>query len=379
VRVMITMGTRPEAIKLAPVVRQLLATADAEVVMCTTGQHREMLTQVLVTFGLQPDHQLNLFEHGQSLAALTAKAVESLSRTIAEVEPDVTVVQGDTTSTFGAALASYYADIPVAHVEAGLRTSDPRSPYPEEMNRRLTTRLASLHLAPTQSNKRNLVEERVHAGDIVVTGNTVIDALLWAAAVPGVELPEPLRQGLDSGRPVLLVTAHRRESWGAGMRSVGAALDTVARQNPDWLIVFPIHRNPVVRRDILTTLGAPANVLLVEPLGYLEFAQLLSQSRIVLTDSGGIQEEAPSLGKPVLVLRDNTERPEAVEAGTVRLVGTMESDVVKEVQTLIDNEHAYEKMARAVNPYGDGSAAERVMGALQWRFLGGPRPQEFRP
>jgi UDP-N-acetylglucosamine 2-epimerase (non-hydrolysing) len=377
-RVFIVMGTRPEAIKLSPVAQHLSADERFDVVVATTGQHHEMLTQVTDTFEVSFDVNLDLFVHGQTIPALTSRAVDRASVAIREANPDVVIVQGDTTSAFAAALAAFYEDTPVAHVEAGLRTGDPRSPYPEEMNRRLITQLGDLHLAPTETNRSNLLREGVAADAIVVTGNTVIDALLWATRLDPDDAPE-LRDALSDGPPTILVTAHRRESWGAPMRSISAALAEIAAANPEWLITFPIHRNPLVRADIAPAIADFDNVVLIEPLDYLTFAQLMKRSTIVLTDSGGIQEEAPSLGKPVLVMRDKTERPEAVTAGTVRLVGTQTEDVVAAVQRLISDQAAYDAMARAVNPYGDGQACPRIAEALRWRYTGSERPSEFVP
>jgi len=306
-------------------------------------------------------------------------ALPGLAGLVADDRPDAVVVQGDTTTAFAGALAGFYAGVPVVHVEAGLRTGDPRAPFPEEINRRLITQLTDLHLVPTPVNRANLEAEGVDASRIVITGNTVIDALLWTVA-RGADYGDPRLAGLDTDpRQVLVVTAHRRESWGTSMEAIGLAVADLARAEPDLLIVFPIHPNPVVREAIVPAVDDLDNVIMLEPLGYGAFAALLRRAHIVLTDSGGIQEEGPSLGKPVLVMRDTTERPEAVEAGTVRLVGTGRATIVASVLELLRDEGAYRAMARAVNPYGDGRAAERTVAAMAHHFGFGPPAVEFAP
>jgi UDP-N-acetylglucosamine 2-epimerase (non-hydrolysing) len=378
-RVMAIFGTRPEAIKVAPVIAELERSPQFEPVVVVTGQHREMLAQVLELFSITPHHDLELCRPGQTLTSVTTGALEGLTALLEAERPDAVVVQGDTTTTFAGALAAFYQQIPVVHLEAGLRTGLRYSPFPEEINRCLTTRLASLHLAPTLGNKMNLVSENVEPASIIVTGNTVIDALLDVCRRPG-GYGDPALAGLDDDRRrVVLVTAHRRESWGDGHASVGRAVAELARTEPDVLVVFPIHRNPVVRETIAPSLEGLDNVKLIEPLAYQGLVKLMQRSSLILTDSGGIQEEGPSLGKPVLVTRDTTERPEAVAAGTVRLVGTDESQIIGAVRTLLHDPEQYAAMANAVNPYGDGRAAQRTVAALAHLLAGGPRPDEFMP
>ena len=378
-RVLVVFGTRPEAIKLAPVLVQLERSPLFEPVVVVTGQHREMLAQVLDLFSIVPDHDLEILEPRQSLTSITTRALAGLEPFFATARPDAVIVQGDTSTTFAAALEAFYHRVPVVHVEAGLRTCDLDSPYPEEANRQLTARLTSLHLAPTLGNKANLVAENIDPTSIVVTGNTVVDALLQAVELSG-DYGDPALADLDEDRRrVILVTAHRRESWGEGHAAIGRALAEIARTEPDVLIVFPIHRNPIVREQIQPAVADLANVRIVEPLEYRGLVRLMRRAHLVLTDSGGIQEEAPSLGKPVLVLRDTTERPEAIAAGTVRLVGTEETNIVGAVRTLLHDETEYAAMANAVNPYGDGYAAERTVAALAHFFGHGERPEEFAP
>jgi UDP-N-acetylglucosamine 2-epimerase (non-hydrolysing) len=378
-RILVVFGTRPEAIKLAPVLGKLEQSALFRPVVAVTGQHREMLEQVLDLFSIVPDYDLDILEPRQSLTSITTRSLAGLEQIFARERPDAVVVQGDTTTTFVGALAAFYARVPVVHVEAGLRTRNVDAPFPEEANRQLTSRLASLHLAPTLGNKANLMAEDIAPEKIVVTGNTVVDALLDVAAIDN-DYGDPALADLDADpRRVILVTAHRRESWGEGHAAIGRALAEIARTEPDVLVVFPIHRNPVVRDHIVPTVSGLGNVRVVEPLEYAGLVRLMQRSDLILTDSGGIQEEGPSLGKPVLVLRETTERPEAVAAGTVRLVGTEEANVVGAVRTLLHDDHEYAAMATAVNPYGDGRAAERTVAALEHFFGLGPRPEEFTP
>jgi UDP-N-acetylglucosamine 2-epimerase (non-hydrolysing) len=368
-RVMVVFGTRPEAIKVAPLIQALAAGPWSRPVVAVTAQHRRILDQVLQLFDICPEYDLDIMRSGQTLTDVTVGALGGLGLVLADAAPDLVVVQGDTTTTFAAALAGFYRQVPVVHLEAGLRTGNVLSPYPEEMNRRLTTQLASLHLAPTPTARANLLAEGVAPGSVVVTGNTVIDALHMTV---GRRVPYRDQQlaGLDSDpRPVLVVTAHRRESWGEPMAAIGAALASLARYHQDLLIVLPVHPNPRVRHVLLPAVAGLANVLVVEPLAYGEFARLLDRATIVLTDSGGVQEEAPSLGKPVLVMRDTTERPEAVAAGTARLVGTDHDRIVANVDSLLQDADAYAAMANSVNPYGDGRAAERSCQAMA-RLLG---------
>ena len=379
-RVMAIFGTRPEAIKLAPVLTALRSSDELEPVIVVTGQHREMLQQVLDLFGIEPHHDLDLCRPRQTLTSITTGALTGLEPIFAAERPDAVLVQGDTTTTFVGGLGAFYQQIPVFHLEAGLRTLDLSSPYPEEANRQLTSRIASLHLAPTLGNKTNLVAENVDPERIVVTGNTVVDALLQAVELCH-DYGDPDLAGLDADpRRVVLVTAHRRESWGEGHAAIARAVAEIATTEPDVLVVFPIHRNPVVRDAIVPVLGRLDNVRIVEPLGYGGLVKLMQRAHLILTDSGGIQEEGPSLGKPVLVLRDTTERPEAVAAGTVRLVGTAESNIVGATRTLLHDEDEYRSMANAVNPYGDGRAAERSVAAMAHFFgLTDRRPDEFTP
>jgi UDP-N-acetylglucosamine 2-epimerase (non-hydrolysing) len=380
VRVMVIFGTRPEAIKLAPVIRDLTASRDFAVVTVSTAQHRAMLDQVTRLFEITPDVDLDLMRDRQTLVDTTCRALSGLELVVAERQPDLILVQGDTLTTFSAALAGHCRQVPVAHLEAGLRTDERYSPFPEEMNRRLTTQLASLHLAPTATSKENLLREGVDPATVCVTGNTVIDALLWTVRSPGDGFGDGALATLAaSDRRVLLVTAHRRESWGEPLAAVGRAVAGIARREPALQVVLPLHANPVVRECILPSVEGLENVLVTGPLAYPDFVRLLSRAHLVLTDSGGIQEEAPSLGKPVLVMRRDTERPEGVEAGTARLVGTDERKIVAAVLGLLHDEAAYERMSRAVSPYGDGRAAQRVVAALK-HFVGrGPAPEQFAP
>lgn len=363
-KVLAVYGTRPEAIKMAPIVAQIEAASDLDVVVAVTGQHREMLDQVNELFGIVPDYDLNIMSHGQSLSGIFARVLDGLDPILVTERPEAVIVQGDTTTSTAAALAAFYRQIPVVHLEAGLRSNDISSPFPEEANRKLTTQIAALHLAPTQVSKANLLAEGVRADDIAVTGNTVIDALLMTVGKP-VEFTDPILEKRLLDRPrVLLVTTHRRENWGGAMEAVGRALARLARNFPDVQIVLPAHLNPVVRDAVLPSLEGLVNVTVTAPLPYGEFTRLLSLATVVLSDSGGVQEEAPSLGKPVLVLRDNTERPEAVDAGTVRLIGTGEDRIVDEVSRLLNDRAAYATMASASNPYGDGTAARKALSAM---------------
>ncbi|HEY2430362.1 MAG TPA: UDP-N-acetylglucosamine 2-epimerase (non-hydrolyzing) [Acidimicrobiales bacterium] len=378
-RIMVVFGTRPEAIKLAPLVLGLRDHPRFDVITTVTAQHRGLLDQVLDVFGIVPDDDLDILQTGQTLVDVTTRALTGLVAAIERDHPDAVVVQGDTTTAFAGALGAFYAGVPVAHVEAGLRSGDIHAPFPEEMNRRLTTQLTALHLAPTPSARDNLVREGVPRDAVVVTGNTVIDALRWAVAQDE-PFTTPALTDLDTDdRPVLLVTAHRRESWGAGMRDIAAALRAIAEAEPGLLIVFPIHPNPVVRDTIVPVTAGLANVRIIEPLAYGEFARLIARSTLILTDSGGLQEEGPSVGKPVLVMRDVTERPEAVASGNVALVGTDRTRIVGSVLRLLRQPHDYARMAGAVNPYGDGRAVSRCMGALLHLLDGEPPPEEFRP
>ncbi|MBM3946875.1 MAG: UDP-N-acetylglucosamine 2-epimerase (non-hydrolyzing) [SAR202 cluster bacterium] len=376
-KVLVVFGTRPEAIKLAPVIVALRSEPRAEVVAVSTGQHRQMLDQTLDQFSLRPDEDLDLMRPEQTLPDLTARALQAVGGVLRRARPSVLVVQGDTTTVLAAALAAYYEGVPVAHVEAGLRTGDPRSPFPEEMNRRLCDALSDVLFPPTETAKRCLLSEGFPADRMLVTGNTVIDALLQVAAhvrllesAPGVgpELAQRLATLCGSGRRVVLVTGHRRESFGDGIRNVALALRALAERNRDVEVIYPVHLNPNVQRPVHELLQSCDRVHLVPPLPYSAFVWLMQRCYLVLTDSGGIQEEAPALGKPVLVTRDTTERPEAVEAGTARLVGTRTDTIVKAAEQLLHERGEYEKMARAVNPFGDGKASGRIVRALMERY-----------
>jgi UDP-N-acetylglucosamine 2-epimerase (non-hydrolysing) len=367
---LVVFGTRPEAIKMAPVVKalQTVDRVKLTVNVCVTAQHRSMLDQVLDLFSIKPDFDLDLMKNRQDLTQITVGVLSGLQGVLAECKPDLVLVHGDTTTTFAASLAAYYQQIDVAHVEAGLRTRNIYSPWPEEMNRRLTGGIARYHFAPTEQAKQNLLAEAVPTENIYVTGNTVVDALLETTqkiqADPG--LAESLARRfdfLDPAKKLILVTGHRRESFGQGFENICIALRRIAERN-DIQIVYPVHLNPNVSTPVKRTLGGLNNVFLLDPLEYLPFVYLMSRSYLIITDSGGIQEEAPSLGKPVLVMRDTTERPEAVDAGTVRLVGTDSDRIVAETLGLLDDNAQYQHMARAHNPYGDGLAARRIVGEL---------------
>lgn len=361
-------GTRPEAIKLCPVALELRRRSEFLVRMCATAQHRELLDQVLENFGMEPDYDLDLMRPGQTLAQTTSRVLGALEAVLKDAEPDMVLVQGDTTTTLCGALAAFYERVPVGHVEAGLRTWDRRQPFPEEINRLLTSRLASLHFAATAWAARNLRAEGVDPASIVVTGNTGIDAVLWVrdrledGTLAGRAWPE-----LDGTRKLVLVTAHRRESFGAGLERICAALAKLAERE-DVQVVYPVHPNPNVRAPVERLLGGRANIVLLEPLQYVPFVDLMRRAWLLITDSGGIQEEGPSLGKPILVLREKTERPEAVEAGTVRLVGTETERIVAEAARLLEDRHEYERMARVHNPYGDGRASARIADAIRSFF-----------
>ncbi|WP_419720494.1 non-hydrolyzing UDP-N-acetylglucosamine 2-epimerase [Kocuria marina] len=370
-------GTRPEAIKMAPIVTALQNSDQFECVVTVTGQHREMLDQVNEIFGITPDHDLNIIQPRQTLNGVLTRTVEGLDRIFEDTPPDAVVVQGDTTTSTAAAIAAFYRGIPVIHAEAGLRSFNLFSPFPEEANRKITSQITSLHLAPTTTSKENLLREAITEEDIVVTGNTVIDALLHTVEQQLPFTDPQLEKIASSGKRVLLVTTHRRENQGEAMRGVGRALARIADAEPELIIVLPAHRNPVVREAVLPAIEGKPNVVVTEPLAYGEFTRMLSVAHVVLTDSGGVQEEAPSLGKPVLVMRENTERPEAVTAGTVKLIGTDEERIVTEVDRLLNDDAAYHEMANAVNPYGDGKAAERSLAAIEQMFDVGRRVADF--
>lgn len=363
-------GTRPEAIKMAPLVHALAKDPHFEAKVCVTAQHREMLDQVLKLFSIVPEYDLNIMQPGQGLTEITCRILEGLKPVLESFKPDVVLVHGDTTTTMAASLAAFYQRIPVGHVEAGLRTGDLSSPWPEEGNRTLTGHLATYHFAPTETSRQNLLRENIADNRIAVTGNTVIDALFWVR--DRVLSDEVLRNELTqrypflaNGKKMILVTGHRRESFGRGFEQICHALAEIAANNPDVQIVYPVHLNPNVSEPVKRILGHVENVMLIEPQDYLPFVWLMNRAWLILTDSGGIQEEAPSLGKPVLVMRDMTERPEAVSAGTVCLVGTDSQRIVNEVTRLLQDESAYQAMSRAHNPYGDGQACHRILSALK--------------
>lgn len=368
-KVMTVFGTRPEAIKMCPLVLEMRKHPDEiEPLVAVTAQHREMLDQVLHLFGIIPDYDLNIMSAGQTLYDVTEKALRGLQKVLEEAKPDLVLVHGDTTTTFAGALAAFYAQIPVGHVEAGLRTGNKYSPFPEEMNRKLTGALADYHFAPTATSKANLLRENVPEAKIVVTGNTVIDALKTTVKKDYRFDDDALHEVLDSGKRLILMTTHRRENLGEPMRHVYKALCEVLRTHPGVEAIFPVHKNPKVRQIVDEELGHLPQVHLIEPLDYEPFANLMARVDIVLTDSGGIQEEAPALGKPVLVLRDTTERPEAVSAGTVKLIGTAYEDVLRETNLLLDDAVHYRSMAEAVNPYGDGEACARIVNRILKEF-----------
>jgi UDP-N-acetylglucosamine 2-epimerase (non-hydrolysing) len=372
---MVVYGTRPEAIKLVTVIRALDATPGIDVVSVVTGQHRAMLDQVNGLFGIVPDVDLDVIQPRQQLSDLTARVMAGVTQAIREHRPDAVMVQGDTTTSFVAGLAAFYEKVPVLHVEAGLRTDDRYNPFPEEMNRRLTSQLASLHFAPTALSRDNLLADGIDTADIVVTGNTVIDALVDVVG-RNLSLENP-ELGMLAGGPAVLVTSHRRESWGEPMAHTAAALARLAKEFPSVRFLLPAHLNPVVREVLLPPLEGFDNVTITAPLSYSDFAYAMNACSIMLTDSGGVQEEAPSLGKPVLVLRDNTERPEAVDAGTVRLVGTDEDRIFSEVSTLLTDPVAFDFMAQSVNPYGDGHASPRIVAAVEELFGIGRRMPDW--
>jgi UDP-N-acetylglucosamine 2-epimerase (non-hydrolysing) len=378
-RVMVVFGTRPEAIKCAPLIGNLLAAPDLETIVVSTGQHRQMLDQAVGLFSIRPHYDLNVMKPAQSLSGVTCRVLHGIKPVIQREKPDAVIVQGDTTTAFAGALAAFYEQVPVVHLEAGLRTGDPLSPYPEEMNRRLITQLSVLHLTPTSSNRDNLLAEGVERSSVVTIGNTGIDALLEAAATRNGYVQPELRFLDDDSRRVLLVTTHRRESWGAPMAEIGRAVATIARGDRGLLVVIPMHLNPVVRQVLAPAVRGIPNVLVTEPVSYMDFVHLMIRSSLILTDSGGVQEEGPSLGKPVLVLRDTTERPEAMAFGTARLVGTGHARILDGVRSLLYDAAAYTVMANATNPYGDGHAAARAVAAIRCFFGLGLPAVEFVP
>lgn len=376
INVMLIFGTRPEAIKMAPLALELKKRPELRVTVCVTAQHREMLDSVLEVFGISPDYDLNVMHAGQTLADITSRVLFGLGEVFSKDKPDLVLVHGDTTTTFAAALAAFYAGIQVGHVEAGLRTFDRNSPFPEEMNRRLTGQIATMHFAPTAKNAANLHREGAD-GSIFITGNTVIDALAYTAHGEGFTSPE-LADIDYVNRRVVTLTCHRRENYGEPMRNIFKAVRATAQRFSDALFVYPVHLSPVVRETAQEYLSEISNVKLIEPLDAVDMHRLMAKSYMVMTDSGGIQEEAPALGKPVLVLRRETERPEAVEAGTVILAGTERENIESLAALLLDDGEAYSKMARAVNPYGDGKACPRIADAILYSFgILDHAPEEF--
>ena len=377
--ILLVFGTRPEAIKMAPLVKEFQKYPETfKTIVCVTGQHREMLDQVLRIFDIQPDYDLNIMKQGQDLYDVTARVLTGMREVLKETQPDIVLVHGDTTTSTAAALAAFYQQIPVGHVEAGLRTHNIYSPWPEEMNRQITGRITTYHFAPTSLSKDNLLQEGVAGEQIIVTGNTVIDALYMVVekikndGILSCELEKVLKASgydisrLSDGKKLVLITGHRRENFGDGFISMCKAIKSLSEKYPEVDFVYPMHLNPNVRKPIYEVFGESqrANLFFIEPLEYLSFVYLMEKAAIVLTDSGGIQEEAPGLGKPVLVMRDTTERPEALAAGTVKLVGTNYDKIVNEVSGLLDSQEYYEKMSKAVNPYGDGKACSRIVKAL---------------
>ncbi len=376
-KVMLVFGTRPEAIKMAPLVKAFELDNDFDTIVCVTAQHREMLDQVLDLFDIKPDYDLNIMKPGQNLYEVTSNILLGLKDVLEEAKPDVVLVHGDTTTTLATSLASFYQKIPVGHVEAGLRTGNTYSPWPEEGNRQVTGRLTSFHFAPTKESESNLLKENVDIENVIVTGNTVIDALV--SVVKRFESDEALEGKIqdliaqkgyivDKNKKLVLVTGHRRENFGQGFLNICEALKTVAKQHPEADIVYPVHLNPNVQKPVKEILSDVENVFLIPPLDYEPFVYLMNHSYFILTDSGGIQEEAPSLGKPVLVMRDTTERPEALKAGTVKLVGTDIQQIIDECTKLFEDEKSYHTMSKSHNPYGDGKACERIVSFLKGKM-----------
>ena len=377
-RVLSVFGTRPEAIKMAPLVLELKKHPEIESLVCITAQHREMLDSVMAQVGITADRDLDIMSRGQDLTDITMRVLDGMRGVLRDLKPDLVLVHGDTTTTFAGALAAFYEKIPVGHVEAGLRTFDRWSPFPEEMNRSLVGRIATLHFAPTRANAANLEREAV-TGDIFITGNTVIDAMAYTVRGDGFTAEE--LNAIDfTGKRLIALTCHRRENYGKPMDQIFTAVRTLAERNPDVLIVYPVHLSPVVREAANKFLGGMENIRLIEPLDAVDMHRLMARSFFVMTDSGGIQEEAPALGKPVLVLRRETERPEAVEAGTVKLAGTETEPILALAQELLDSSEAYDRMAHAVNPYGDGKACPRIARAILHHFgKTDEAPESFNP
>ena len=366
VKVMSIFGTRPEAIKMAPLVKQLEKNSEIESTVCVTAQHREMLDQVLETFNIKPDYDLNIMKQGQTLSEITSRVLQGLESVMKEVKPDIVLVHGDTTTTFAAALAAFYNQIDIGHVEAGLRTDNKYSPYPEEMNRQMVDRMTDMFFAPTNLSKQNLLRENVDESKIYVTGNTAIDAM---ATTVRNDYYHPELDWLENGERLILVTAHRRENLGDPMRHIFSAIRRLVDNYSDVKVIYPIHLNPKVRDVAHEIFDGCNRVKLIEPLEVFDFHNFINKCYMIMSDSGGVQEEAPSLGKPVLVLRDTTERPEGIDAGTLKLVGTNEENIYEEASKLLSSQEEYEKMSKAANPYGDGHASERIVEAIRKRYL----------
>lgn len=376
IKVMTVFGTRPEAIKMCPLVKELENREGIESIVCVTAQHRQMLDQVLKLFEITPDYDLNIMRDRQTLTGITTRALEGLEQVLEEAKPDLVLVHGDTTTTFAGSLAAYYHQIPVGHVEAGLRTYQKYFPFPEEMNRKMTGAIADLHFSPTISNKNNLLKENITEG-IFITGNTVIDALKTTVR-KDYEFMTPELQNVDfEHRKIITMTAHRRENLGKPLEQICNAVLRIAKEFADVTVIYPVHLNPKVRETAFSILGEQENVMLIDPLDVEELHNLMDRCYFMLTDSGGIQEEAPALGKPVLVLRNETERPEAVEAGTVRIAGCDEEVVYQMTKELLTSQEEYDKMSRAVNPYGDGEACRRIVDAILYHFGQGEKPADF--
>lgn len=360
-KVLTVFGTRPEAIKMAPLVKKMEEYEEIESIVCLTAQHREMLDMVIKLFKINPNYDLNIMEHGQSITDITVKVLKGIEGILIKEKPDMVLVHGDTSTTFVGALAAFYQKIKVGHVEAGLRSGNIYSPYPEEMNRKLTTSLANVYFAPTKGNYNNLIKEGIDPERIFITGNTVIDALLSVVKDDYIFESNILNKIDYKNKKVIVMTCHRRENWGKPMENIFTAVKEIAEENNNVEIIFPVHLNPNIHKLAKDIMGKQNNIYLIEPLEYEEFANLLNKAYLILTDSGGIQEEAPALGKPILVMREETERPEAVEAGTVKIIGVEKENLKKEVNILLNDLEEYQKMANAVNPYGDGTASEKII------------------
>ena len=373
-KILVVFGTRPEAIKMAPVIHVLMKEKSIKTKICVTAQHREMLDQVLDLFEIIPEYDLNIMKSGQNLFDVTTQILKGMENVLDEFNPDLVLVHGDTATTFAAALSAFYKQIKVGHVEAGLRTGDIYAPWPEEANRKLTSNITEFHFAPTLLSKENIIKENVSEENVFVTGNTVIDALLWVCKKikSSIELEKELEKFypmLDKQKKIILVTGHRRESFGGGFERICESILEIAKKYSECQIVYPVHLNPNVQEPVKRMLSEVENVYLIEPLDYLPFVNLMMRSYMILTDSGGIQEEAPSLGKPVLVMRETTERPEAVEAGTVKLVGTSVETIIHAVSELMDDEKIYSNMSKAHNPYGDGYSSEKILETIKEKLL----------